>query len=102
MKNYDKRVRQTRILLSDYLLLKGFAQKAGVSMSEALHDILTRRPLPKLAKQAPVTIEPSAQISAPVFFKPKAVSGAIVAFKPKAVTGNGVAHIKLKSIEEVG
>jgi len=42
MKNYDKKVKQTRILLSDYLLLKGFAQKAGVSMSEALHTIITR------------------------------------------------------------
>ena len=42
MKNYDRKVKQTRILLSDYLLLKGYAQEAGVSMSEALHSIITR------------------------------------------------------------
>jgi len=41
MKNYDKKVKGTRILLSDYLLLKGFAQRAGVSMAEALHKIIT-------------------------------------------------------------
>lgn len=41
-KNYDKKVKLTRILLSDYLLLKEFAQRAGVSMSEALHKIITR------------------------------------------------------------
>jgi len=43
MKNYDKKVKQTRILLSDYLLLKGFAQKAGISMSEALHEIIAEQ-----------------------------------------------------------
>jgi len=41
-KNYDKKVKQTRILLGDYILLKGIAQRAGVSMSEALHTIITR------------------------------------------------------------
>ena len=39
-KNYDKKVRQTRILLSDYLILKSIAQKAGVSMSQALHRLI--------------------------------------------------------------
>jgi len=39
-KNYDKKVKQTRILLTDYLLLKSLAQKAGVSMSEALHKLI--------------------------------------------------------------
>ncbi len=39
-KNYDKKVKQTRILLSDYLLLKGFARSTGVSMSEALHKLI--------------------------------------------------------------
>lgn len=42
MKNYDKKVKQTRILLSDYILLKGLAEMTGVSMSEALHTIITR------------------------------------------------------------
>lgn len=42
MKNYDKKVKQTRILLADYLLLKSIAQRAGVSMSEALHKIISQ------------------------------------------------------------
>ena len=41
-RNYDKKVKLTRILLADYLLLKGYAQDAGVSMAEALHTIITR------------------------------------------------------------
>ena len=41
-RNYDKKVKLTRILLADYLLLKGYALDAGVSMAEALHTIITR------------------------------------------------------------
>ena len=41
-KNYDKKVKNTRILLADWLLLKSIAQNAGVSMSQALHTIITR------------------------------------------------------------
>lgn len=44
-RNYDKKVKLTRILLADYLVLKEFAQRAGVSMSEALHKIITREDL---------------------------------------------------------
>jgi len=65
-KNYDKKVKQTRILLADYLLLKGFAQRAGVSMSEALHTIITRdwalaheaKPIPQTAfkVKAPIAL----------------------------------------------
>ena len=58
MKNYDKKVKQTRIRLSDYLLLKGYAQRAGVSMSEALHELITGQ-----AHKTPV---PAAQIPMPV------------------------------------
>jgi len=43
MKNYDKRVKQTRIFLADYLALKALSKRAGVSMSEALHKILTKQ-----------------------------------------------------------
>lgn len=42
MKNYDKRVKQTRILLADYLVLKEFSESAGISMAEALHEFITR------------------------------------------------------------
>ncbi|GAI02871.1 unnamed protein product [marine sediment metagenome] len=46
-RNYDKKVKHTRILLSDYLLLKGYAQQAGVSMSEALHKLIVKQAEPK-------------------------------------------------------
>lgn len=39
-KNYDKKVKLTRILLSDYLVLKQISQAAGVSMAEALHRLI--------------------------------------------------------------
>jgi len=39
-KNYDKKVKLTRILLSDYLVLKQMSQVAGVSMAEALHRLI--------------------------------------------------------------
>lgn len=73
-KNYDKKVKSTRILLSDYLLLKGFAQRAGVSMSEALHKIITRQDLKDKPGPAqipmPVTMavatKPAFRVTAPV------------------------------------
>ncbi|GAI09844.1 unnamed protein product [marine sediment metagenome] len=46
-RNYDKKVRLTRILLADYLLLKELSQRAGVSMAEALHKILTKQIKPE-------------------------------------------------------
>jgi len=42
-RNYDKRVKLTRILLSDYLVLKGLSQLAGVSMAEALHKLIIKQ-----------------------------------------------------------
>ncbi|MBA7552899.1 hypothetical protein ES705_45476 [subsurface metagenome] len=41
-KTFDKSHKVTRILLADYMVLKGYAQQAGVSMAEALHTIITR------------------------------------------------------------
>jgi len=56
MKNYDKKVKQTRILLSDYLILKSIAQKAGVSMSQALHRLIEHQAqLPLMTRVATKT-----------------------------------------------
>lgn len=76
MKNYDKRVKQTRIFLADYLVLKEFSQKAGLSMAKALHAIITREdhkapvestqtrlPLEVIALSTPVTITKSAPVT---------------------------------------
>jgi len=67
-RNYDKKVKHTRILLSDYLLLKGYAQQAGVSMSEALHKIITRDWAMANRKAEPVAVatKPAFGIRAPV------------------------------------
>lgn len=56
-RNYDKKVKLTRILLADYLALKALSQKAGISMAEALHKLIAQQPLPK-----PVTVTPRIQI----------------------------------------
>ncbi|MBA7682351.1 hypothetical protein ES703_90701 [subsurface metagenome] len=63
-KNYDKKVRNTRILLADYLILKSIAQKAGVSMSQALHRLIEHQAqLPMLDTKAKpvlgVTLQPA-------------------------------------------
>ncbi|MBA7706024.1 hypothetical protein ES703_114869 [subsurface metagenome] len=42
-RNYDKRVRLTRVLLNDYLVLKSMSVQAGISMAEALHKLITRQ-----------------------------------------------------------
>ena len=39
-KNYDKKVKITRILLSDYQILKAISQQAGISMAETLHRLI--------------------------------------------------------------
>lgn len=64
MKSYDKKVKQTRILLADYLLLKGFAQRAGVTMSEALHTIITRDWA--MGHEAKPVSQPAFRVKAPV------------------------------------
>jgi hypothetical protein len=67
-KGYEKKHKVTRILLADYLLLKAFSLRAGVSMSEALHKIiigwLKPEPKPKPITE-PVT-KPAFTVKVPV------------------------------------
>ena len=46
-KRYDKKVKLTRILLGDYLVLKELSVQLGVSMAEALHKIIIRQAVPE-------------------------------------------------------
>lgn len=46
-KNYDKKVKLTRILLADYQTLKVIAREAGISMAVALHELITQVSKPK-------------------------------------------------------
>ena len=41
-KRYDSKYKVTRLLLTDYLMIKELAQRAGVTMAEALHKIITK------------------------------------------------------------
>ncbi|MBA7706145.1 hypothetical protein ES703_114992 [subsurface metagenome] len=66
-KGYEKKYKVTRILLEDYLLLKGFAQKAGVSMAEALHTIITRDwAMANKAKPVAVATKPAFGVRTPI------------------------------------
>jgi len=61
-KSYDKKVKLTRILLSDYLVLKRMSIAAGLSMSEALHRLIEHQAqLPLLDMQ--VKPAPAAQVT---------------------------------------
>ena len=61
-RNYDKRVKNTRILLSDWLILKRMSQVAGVSMSEALHRLIEHQAqLPLLDME--IKPAPAAQVT---------------------------------------
>lgn len=59
--NYDKKVKLTRILLDDYLVLKQASQRAGVSMAEALHRLIEHQAQLRLPELR-VTGEPIFQI----------------------------------------
>ncbi|MBA7582047.1 hypothetical protein ES708_23967 [subsurface metagenome] len=58
-KGYEKKFKVTRVALADYLLLKGFAQAAGVSMAEALHKLIAGlKPGPKPEPEPVPVTEP--------------------------------------------
>jgi len=88
-KNYDKRIKVTRIFLDDYLVIKGWARQAGVSMSEALHKLITQQPLPKVKPVVPVRLP--VPVAAWVSAKPVATAtlGSINARLRVTVAGRG-------------
>ncbi|MBA7552326.1 hypothetical protein ES705_44884 [subsurface metagenome] len=67
-RNYDKRVKLTRIFLDDYLVVKGLGRQAGISMAEALHKlIIGLKPEPKPEREpVAVATKPAFIIKAPV------------------------------------
>lgn len=46
-KGYELKAKVTRIFVADYLLLKQLSIEAGVSMAEALHNLITGQLKPK-------------------------------------------------------
>ena len=94
---YDSKEKNTRIHLADYLFVKQFSIGAGVSMAEALHQLIVgvkpkAEPKPEPAQMPMIPI--------PAFFKPKSIESIGAAyFKPKSISIDGVTRLKLKSIK---
>ncbi|MBA7689539.1 hypothetical protein ES703_98047 [subsurface metagenome] len=74
-RNYDKRVKNTRIHLVDYLALKRFSQIAGISMPDALHRLIehqaqlplldmTAKPVSAIATQPGISVITAKSMSA--------------------------------------
>jgi len=59
-RRYDKKSRMCRVFLADYLAIKDLSQRAGVTMAEAFHNLLTKRIKPEPVTE-PVT-EPAYRI----------------------------------------
>ena len=105
-KNYDKKVKQTRILLNDYLALKQMSQVAGVSMAEALHRLIEHQAqLPMLDMAAkPISVYRVAAGVVPSQVAAGVMPGRVTAVTrvmPGRVTGNGIGHIRPKIIRGV-
>ncbi|GAI71986.1 unnamed protein product [marine sediment metagenome] len=66
---YDSKHKVTRIFLADYQLLKELSQRAGISMAECLHKLITRQP--EVARQVPVT-QPAFEVRAQPAFEARA------------------------------
>jgi hypothetical protein len=78
-KRYDGKFRVTRILLSDYLVLKELAQETGFSMAEALHELIKHKPQVSTpvtrVRATPVT---TARALVPVKSNPEIISPCII------------------------
>ncbi len=93
-KRYDNKHKVTRILLSDYLVLKRLSQAAEVSMAEILHHlILHQAQLPLLdleikpapAAQVPGMPVPAIRVAPVTTIATNGSKGAAFRIKPKGV-----------------
>ncbi|MBA7682694.1 hypothetical protein ES703_91046 [subsurface metagenome] len=94
-KRYDKKVRLTRILLSDYLVLKRMSQVAGVSMAVALHRLIehiAQLPLPKRE----TIVVPKAELLVPTFSIKPAGTFRIRSQPTRAINGDKVGVLVIK------
>jgi len=97
-KNYDKKVKLTRILLSDYLVLKRISQAVGVSMAEALHRLIEHQAqLPLMDRLARPTMPAIATQPMPIYsvgiHRPMSVTAAKAAI---ATNGSKGAAFRIK------
>jgi hypothetical protein len=64
-KRYDSKHRVTRVFLADYLLLKEFARKAGLSMAETLHRLIAKQ-VPEAKPIIRPAIQPAFRVTTPI------------------------------------
>jgi len=88
-KRYDSKHKVTRIFLDDYLVIKGWAEQAGISMAEALHKLITRQPLP----EAKPIAKPAFKVAVPGVALRQRLSPAI------ATNGSKVTAFRIKPKE---
>jgi len=91
-KRYDRKYKVTRILLSDYLVLKRISQAAGDSMAEALHRLIEHQaqlPLPEFRVTGVPTIgvtgKPTVRVAPVTTIATNGSKSAAVRIKPKGV-----------------
>ena len=65
MRNYDKRVKQTRIFLDEYYVVRGISRQAGISMAEALHRLLVGR-IPEAKPMVRPASQPAFRVTTPI------------------------------------
>ncbi|GAI00199.1 unnamed protein product [marine sediment metagenome] len=93
-KRYDNKHRVTRIFLADYQLLKELSVRAGISMAECLHKLITRQP--EVARQVPVT-QPAFEVRAQPAFEVTAPVALRLRLKPAIATnGSKVTAFRIK------
>jgi len=93
--NYDKKVKLTRILLDDYMVLKRMSQIAGVSMAVALHRLIEHTAQLPLPKPEPVVV-PKAELSMPTFSIKPPGTFRIRSQPTRAINGNKVGVLVIK------
>lgn len=75
VRNYDRRVKQTRIFLADYFVVRELSQQAGISMAEALHKLLVGRiPAIQPALKVPIARVALRYASQPAKIAPVAIT----------------------------
>ncbi|GAI10361.1 unnamed protein product [marine sediment metagenome] len=89
-KRYDNKHKVTRILLADYLFLKGLAKMTGNSMAQELHKLILKEaePEPEPTHPAQIPMPVTMARSIPVAFRVK--SPVALRVRPEPVlTTNG-------------
>ena len=85
-KGYEKKYKVTRISLADYLFVKQFSIGAGVSMSEALHQLIIRdKPKAEPVSPAQIHMPVTMAESIPVTTAYKVTAPVAIPYRPQPV-----------------